>query len=164
MNWYLLQIKPKGHGRAFENLQRQGFDVFCPLIVKTTKKNNKFLNRKSPLVPGYLFMGTAVDPVPWNSINGTRGVSRAVSLDGTYRPVNTHIIKGLKCRCDKDDVIQKMSGIIAGDRVKIERGPFSDFICNVEEIADNKRVWILIDLLQKQTKTEISLDDLSKIN
>ena len=57
-----------------------------------------------------------------------------------------------------------MSGIIAGDRVKTERGPFSDFICNVEEIADNKRVWILIDLLQKQTKTEISLDDLSKIN
>ena len=164
MNWYLLQIKPKGHGRAFENLQRQGFDVFCPLIVKTTKKNNQFLNRKIPLFPGYLFMGTPVDPVPWNSINGTRGVSRAVSLDGTYRPVNTHIIKGLKCRCDKDDVVQKMSGIIAGDRVKIERGPFSDFICNVEEIADNKRVWILIDLLQKQTKTEISLDDLSKIN
>ena len=164
MNWYLLQIKPNGHDRALEHLQRQGFDVFCPLIVKTTKKNNKFLNRKIPLFPGYLFMGTSVDPVPWNSINGTRGVSRAVSLDGTYRPVNIHIIKGLKCRCDKDDVVQKMSGIIAGDRVKIERGPFSDFICNVEEIADNKRVWILIDLLQKQTKTEISLDDLSKIN
>ena len=57
-----------------------------------------------------------------------------------------------------------MSGIIAGDRVKIERGPFSDFISYVEEIADNKRVWILIDILQKQTKAEISLHDLSKIN
>ena len=75
----------------------------------------------------------------------------------------TSVIKGLKCRCDKDDVVQKMSGIIAGDRVKIERGPFSDFICNVEEIADNKRAWILIDLLQKQTRTEIALTELSKI-
>tara|TARA_B100001173_G_scaffold273856_1_gene253157 strand:+ start:86 stop:580 length:495 start_codon:yes stop_codon:yes gene_type:complete len=164
MNWYLLQIKPNGHGRAFENLQRQGFDVFCPLILKTTKKNSRFLNRTIPLFPGYLFMGTPIDPVPWNSINGTRGVSKVVSLDGTYRPVNTHIIEGLKCRCDKDGVVQKMGGIIAGDRVKIERGPFSDFICNVEEIADNKRVWVLIDLLQKQTRTEISLDDLYKIN
>ena len=164
MHWYLLQTKPNSHAKACENLKQQGFNVFCPLIVKTTKKNNKFLNRKIPLFPGYLFIGTSVDPVPWNSINGTRGVSRAVSLDGTYRPVNTQIIEGLKCRCDKDDVVQKMGGIIAGDRVKIKRGPFSDFICNVEEIADNKRVWILIDLLQKQTKTEISLDDLYKIN
>lgn len=109
-------------------------------------------------------MGTPIEPIPWNSVNGTRGVSKAVTLDGTYRPVNTHIIEGLKYRCDKDDVIQKMDGIIAGDRVKIERGPFSDFICTVEEIADNRRAWILIDLLQKQTRAKISLTELSKIN
>ncbi len=108
-------------------------------------------------------MGTPMEPVPWNSINSTRGISKAVTLDGTYRPVNTQIIEGLKYRCDEGDVIQKMDGIIVGDRVKIERGPFSDFICSVDEIADNKRAWILIDLLQKQTRTEIAMTELSKI-
>ena len=109
-------------------------------------------------------MGTVIEPVPWNSINGTRGVSKAVTLDGTYQPVDTQIIEGLKYRCDTDYIIQKIGDIIQGDRVKIERGPFADFICKVDEIADNKRAWILIDLLHKQTRAEIALNDLSKIN
>ena len=58
MNWYLLQTKPNAHVMACENLRRQGFDVFLPLITKTTKKNGKFLDIKTPLFPGYLFMGT----------------------------------------------------------------------------------------------------------
>ena len=164
MRWYLLQTKPNSHAKACENLKQQGFNVFCPLIVKTTKKNNKFLNRKIPLFPGYIFMGTVIEPVPWNSINGTRGVSKAVTLDGTYQPVDTQIIEGLKYRCDTDYIVQQIGDIIRGDRVKIERGPFADFICKVDEIADNKRAWILIDLLHKQTRTEIALNDLSKIN
>ncbi len=164
MNWYLLQNKPNAYLRACKNLKQQGFYVFCPLILKTTKKNNKFLNRTIPLFPGYLFLGAPIEPVPWNTINGTRGVSKAVTLDGLYHPVNNTIIEGLKYRCDQDSVIRQLDSIIPGDRVKIEQGPFSDFICTVEEIADNRRAWILIDLLQKQTRAEISLTELSKIN
>ena len=163
MNWYLLQTKPNVHVMACENLRRQGFDVFLPLITKTTKKNDKFLDVKAPLFPGYIFMGTATDPVPWKSVNGTRGVSAAVTLDGVYRPVNSEIIEGLRCRCDNDGVIQSLNDIIPGDRVKVEKGPFAEFICTVESIQDNRRAWVLIDLLQQKTRSEISMNDLSKI-
>ena len=164
LNWYLLQTKPNAQVKASENLKRQGFDVFCPLILKTAKKTNKFFSRTIPLFPGYLFMGSLTQPVPWNSVNGTRGISKAVTLDGKYRPMSTLIIEGLKHRCDKHGVIQQMSDILKGDRVKIQRGPFTDFICNVDQISESKRAWVLIDLLQKQTRANISLDDLSKIN
>ena len=143
---------------------RQGFKVFLPLIVKTSKKKGKFLDRKTPLFPGYIFMGTSIDPVPWKTINGTRGISRAVTLGGTYRPVNASIIKGLKYRCDKRGIIQNIDDIVSGDRAKIEKGPFADFICNVDKIEANRRVWVFINFLQQQTKAEISLDALSKIN
>ena len=82
MNWYLLQTKPHAHARACENLRRQGFDVFAPLITKTTKKNGRFLDLKAPLFPGYLFMGSSIDPVPWKSING-REASKAVYFETT---------------------------------------------------------------------------------
>ena len=164
MNWYLLQTKPNAHVIAFENLRRQGFDVFMPFIIKTTKKNGRFLDIKSPLFPGYVFMGTSSNPIPWKSVNGTRGVSRAVTLDGVYRSVSDHIIGGLKSRCDKDGVIQSLNNIVLGDLVKIERGPFSEFICTVDQVSDDQRAWVLIDLLQQQTRAEVSLDDLSKIN
>ena len=164
VNWYLLKTKPNAHVTACDNLKRQGFDVFLPLITKTTQKNGKFLDIKAPLFPGYLFMGTSVDPIPWKSVNGTRGISKAVSLDGVYRSISAHIIDGLGRRCDKDGVIQSLNDIVPGDRGKIERGPFSEFICSVDQITDYQRAWVLIDLLNQQIKAEVSLDDVSKIS
>ena len=163
MNWYLLQTKPNAHSTACDHLKRQGFDVFLPLITKTTKKNGKFLDGKTPLFPGYLFLGTSIDPVPWKSVNGTRGISAAVTLDGVYRPVNNNIVEGLQRRCDDGCVIQSLSDIVPGDRVKIERGPFAEFICTVDDIQDNRRAWVLIDLLQRQTRSAVSLNDLSRL-
>ena len=164
MNWYLLQTKPNAHITACEHLSKQGFEAFLPLIVKTTKKNGKFLDIKIPLFPGYVFMGTSSDSIPWKSINGTRGVSKAVTLDGVYRPVCAHIIEGLRGRCDNGGVVQSLRDIDVGDRVKIERGPFTDFICTIDNIEDNKRALVLIDLLHQQTRADVSLDDVSKID
>ena len=164
MNWYLLQTKPNAHVMACENLRRQGFDVFLPLVTKTTKKNGKFLDAEAPLFPGYLFMGTSSDPVPWKSVNGTKGISRAVTLDGVYRSVSAHIIEGLQQRCDEHGFFKSLYDIDLGDRAKIERGPFSEFVCTVDQIKDDKRAWVLIDLLQQQTKAEVSLDDVSIIH
>ena len=109
-------------------------------------------------------MGSSIDPIPWKSVNGTRGISKAVTLDGAYRPVSKSIIKGLQCRCDSNGVIQSLNNIIPGDRVKIERGPFADFICTVEDIQDEQRAWILIDLLRQKTRSKVSLNDISKIH
>ena len=164
MNWHLLQTKPNAHVTACQNLRRQGFEVFLPLITKTTKKNGKFLDIKTPLFPGYVFMGTSSDPVPWKSVNGTRGISKAVTLDGVYRPINTHIIEDLQQRCGENGIIQRLDNIAPDDRAKIERGPFAEFICTVDDIQDDQRAWVLINLLKQQTRAEVSLNDVSKIN
>ena len=162
MNWYLLQTKPNAYATACENLKRQGFDFFLPLITKTTKRNGKFLNVKIPVFPGYLFLGTSIDPIPWKSINGTRGISKAVTLDGIYRSVNSGIIEGLQQRCNEQGIFQSLDDIDVGDRIKIERGPFADFICTIDKIEDGRRAWVLIDLLQRQVKAVVSVEDVSK--
>ena len=164
MNWYILQTKPNAYATAYENLKRQGFDVFLPLTTKTTKKNGKFLDIKIPLFPGYLFMGTSINPIPWKSINGTRGISKVVTLDGVYRPISTRFIEGLKQRCNENGIVQQLAEIASDDRAKIERGPFAEFICTVDDIQDDRRALVLIDILQQRIKTKVSLGDISKIN
>ena len=164
MNWYLLQTKPSAHFTACEHLRRQGFEVFLPVIIKTTKTKGKFLDNKVPLFPGYLFMGTSMECIPWKSVNGTRGISKAVTLDGIYRPLSLYIIEGLQSRCDEHGVLRRLNDVVAADRVKIERGPFAEFICTVDQIKDDRRTWVLMDILQQQIRAEVSLDDVSKIN
>ena len=162
MNWYLLQTKPNAHIIAYKNLTRQGFEVFMPLIATTTKKGGKFVNNTAPLFPSYLFIGTLLNKISWNSINATRGVSKALTLDGKYRPVDPNIVEGIKCRCDDFNVLQTIDKIKIGDRVKIEKGPFAEFICSVEKITNDKRAWILIDLLNQQTRVKVPMNFLSK--
>ena len=38
------------------------------------------MDKLKPLFPGYFFMGTDLNQIPWNNINATRGVSKAVTL------------------------------------------------------------------------------------
>lgn len=132
--------------------------------MTTAKKEKKFLNKTSPLFPGYLFLGTSIDPVPWRGVNGTRGVSKAVTLDGVYRPVNNHIIEGLKSRCDKHGIMQRLNDIVPGDRIKIESGPFADFVCCVDKIKNDHRAWVLLHLLQQEVRVQVSLENISKIS
>ena len=163
MKWYLIQTKPNRYKLAEEHLLRQGYNVFLPLMKKTSKKGVKFVNNLIPLFPGYLFLGSKLENIPWKSINATRGVSKAITLDGQYRSIRYEIIKGIKSRCDQNDILKSMEHIKASDRARIESGPFADFICSVEKIDDRNRAWVLIDLLQQQTYTIISSNNLIKI-
>ncbi len=163
MHWFLLKTKPRAHFIARENLKRQGFEVFLPLLSKTTRKRQKFVNNTTPLFPGYLFIGTSLNEVSWKSINATRGVAKAVTLDGKYRNINPEIIQGLKSRCDAMGIIQHVDEVVSGDRVKIERGPFANFICLVDKIVDNQRAWVLIEILHQQTRANVAIFDISKV-
>ena len=136
---------------------------FYHLLLKRKKKYPVF-GCQSPTLSRLSFLGTAIGTIPWRSINGTRGVSKAVTLDGIYRPVSNYIIEGLQDRCDEQGVLRRLNDIIAADRVKIERGPFAEYICTVEHIKDEQRAWVLIETLQQQKRAEVSLDDVSKID
>lgn len=162
MKWYLIQTKSNAYSIATNNLRRQGFEVFQPLIIKTSREAKKFVTSTIPLFPSYLFLGSNFEQIPWKSINATRGVSKIVTLDGNYRPISEQIINSLKFRCDSNNVLKMKKSVRVGDRMKIENGPFSEFICEVENIDANQRVWVLIELLQQKTRTQVSIRDLAQ--
>lgn len=161
MNWYLIQTKPKSHQLASRHLKQQGFEVFLPQILKTAREIRKFSTSASPLFPNYLFMGHKSEIRQWKSINSTRGVSRAVTLDGRYRPIDQKLIESLKCRCNSEGIIQETAFISPGDRLKIDCGPFSEFLCEVERVVPDKRVWVLIDLMEQKIRANLKVSDLS---
>ena len=164
MDWYILQTKPNAYKIASKNLKQQGFEVFLPLMVKTFKRGGKFVNDTIPLFPSYLFMGSANNKISWSSVNSTKGILRAVTLDGKYRSLNRTLIDGLKRRCNSQNILVEMDDIASGDYVKIEKGPFADFVCQVEKISEKARAWVLIQSLERTTRANISVSDLSKID
>ena len=75
LNWYLVQLKPNGHRLAKANLERQGFKTFLPLQNVTKRSAHKFVDRRVPLFPGYMFVKLDIAQNDWRKVNSTLGVA-----------------------------------------------------------------------------------------
>lgn len=163
-NWYLLQYKPNSMLKATLHLERQGIQVFCPNILQTFRRRKKFITRKSPLFPGYIFININNNLVSWKSINSTYGVNKIVSFGKYPCRVPIEIIQNLKKSCDQNNVIFNFSNLEIGDDIKFEKGPFTTLIGKILKIDNDKRIWILLEYMNKKTKITSKIEHLRKLN
>ena len=155
-SWYLAQLKPNGAARATRNLTRQGFETFYPLEDVTRRVSGKFIQKPRPLFPGYLFVALDIQSGPWRSVNSTQGVSRLVSFGREPSPVPGGLIDSLRRRCDENGLLKQLDEFQPGETVSVTWGPFADFVGQVEKIAPDKRVFVLMEMMG--AKTRVILD------
>ena len=153
--WYLAQFKPNAHQLANVNLQRQGFATFLPMENVTVKSGGRFVDKKRPLFPGYLFVAFDSARGGWRAINSTHGISRVVSFGGRPEAVPQALITGIMERCDGEGNILPPNHLKAGDHVQIVEGPMAEFLATIETLGPEQRVWVLLDILGKQTRVSL---------
>ena len=71
-NWYLIKTKPRQEKIAIQNLENQGYMVFCPM--------SKINNRLVVLFPSYLLVQLDNKTQNWSTINLTMGISHFVKF------------------------------------------------------------------------------------
>lgn len=153
--WYLAQIKPNCLKIAERNLRRQGVRIFLPRIRETSRQRGRFATRLKPLFPGYIFVAFDAARQGCRTINSTYGISRLVNVGARPATVPAGLIGQLQQRCDGDSTFQPAEVLHQGDAVRITTGPFADFLATIEQIAPDRRVWILIDLMGRETRTAV---------
>lgn len=157
-NWFLVQVKPNSHNIAKRNLQRQGFEVFCPKQKVTQRRSGRFVEVEQLLFPGYIFVGFETGSSPWRSINSTYGVSKLVSFrGGEPEQVPNSLIIGLKSRCGDDSVLRNDLELKSGSMVRFASGPFADFVASIETIESDQRAWILMDMMGSKLRMSASV-------
>ena len=162
--WYLLSVKSNAYRLAEENLTRQGFGIFSPKHNSTKKKGSRFLDQLQPLFPGYLFAEVSKSSPEVRALRYTRGVNKVISFTDRYYPLKKSLIENLRLHCDADDVFLPNYSFKAGDRVKIEHGPFTSFFGKIISTKSSLRVQILMEFLTISAKTEISTSNISFIS
>lgn len=151
------------HQLAVRNLNRQGFQTFLPLQKTTERKAMRFSNNLKPLFSGYMFVTFDAQTAPWRKINNTMGVSKLVSFDGYPKSVPIDLVSGLKSRCDHSGKLLPPALLNKDDDVQILTGPFASFIAKVEELDEQKRVWVLIELMGQSTRISLKSEYLKTI-
>lgn len=159
--WFVVQLKPNAEAIAKRNLLRQGMQIFAPFEEVTARKARKLVQTRKALFPGYLFVSFDQDAVRWRTVSGTLGVNRLVSF-AADRPaqVPLGLISSLMRRCDPSGKLLPPRFLHGGDVVRVTNGPFADFIGTVEQIAPDQRIWVLLDILGKNTRVAIRSADL----
>ncbi len=159
--WVLVHTKAKQEKRANENLIKQGFKTFLPLILRS--KNSSQIKQPVPIFPSYLFVEIDLSLENWGVVNSTYGVSNIVMFSDKFTPISPEIILAMRKKLDAHDVYQEDVSIIdfeKGDFVSIKRGRFAGIDAIFLSKKSNHRVTLLLKLLNTTVSTDLPESDL----
>jgi transcriptional antiterminator RfaH len=154
--WYLVQSKPRNEARALENLVRQGYETYLPLMEVERLQRGKLLKKMEPLFPRYLFLHLEEGNDNWGPIRSTLGVAGLVRFGQAYAVVSDEVMAAVRERTQ--DI--KKSLFESGDNIRVVSGPLLG-LEGVFEIADGEqRSFVLLEFMQKQQRVSVSTADL----
>ena len=159
--WVLIYTKAKQEIKANENLQKQGFKTFLPLIAPTNK--NSKLNSPVPVFPRYFFAQINLELDNWTSIKSSYGVSRIVMFSENFTSIPNNIIKLIQDKLNEAGVYKEDISIVdyqRGDPVSIKEGRFAGIDAIFLSKKSKDRVRLLLKLLNTSVVAEITQSDI----
>lgn len=160
IEWRLAQIRPNADRMAIRNLARQGFSTFQPLELVTTIRRGQFIPRYRSFFPGYMFVGYPAAAAPWSLVNSTYGVSRLVRFGDKAAAVPGSLIAELQAACDAQGVMSMGANLAVGSNVEITSGAFAGLLGEIERLTPDRRAFMLIEFLGKQTRANLPVAQL----
>lgn len=158
ITWYAAYTQPNAEAKAVEHLARQGYSVYLPRYRRSVRHARRRALVLRPLFPRYLFVGLDRLTQRWRPIRSTCGVVGLVASGDEPVPVASGIVDGLR-RQESDgafDLLSPAGRLRAGDAVRVTEGPFADFVGRLLGMADHERVFVLLELLGRTVRAEVS--------
>ena len=155
--WVLIYTKAKEEKKANENLQKQGFKTFLPLIARTNKDDG--FSSLVPVFPRYFFVQINLKLDNWTYINSSYGVSKIVMFSEKFTPIPNHIIKLIQNKLDESGIYKEEVSVVdyqKGDSVCIKEGRFAGVDAIFLSKKSKDRVRLLLKLLNTSVVTEIT--------
>ena len=164
LNWYLVYSKPRQERCSLENLERQGFECFLPLISVEKLRRKVIVVLQEPLFPRYLFirLDASQEGRSWNPIRSTTGVSRLVTFGQIPAKVDDQLVATIRSSVSGVGIRQRH--FEPGEVVRINDGPFAGLEAVYQMPDGDARVMVLIDILSKKVSLSVEPPSLSKIS
>jgi transcriptional antiterminator RfaH len=161
--WYVIQTKPGNEYRVETNLSSQGIETFLPLYESHQYCRGRIIQKVAPFFPNYLFAKLDLD-LHYYKVKWTRGVSKLLSFGNGPIPISEKVIKTIKNRMGKDNLIKLGEEWKEGDVVEIASGHFKGLMGVFQKRMSGKgRVRILLSMLGVDVPVQISQWQLKKV-
>ena len=160
--WYVVHSKPREEQKALENLQKQGFECFLPMMTLEKLVRGRVKSVTEPLFNRYLFVQTQSQNQNFSVIKSTLGVHRLVSFGPLPSQVSDTLIETIRSLASLlgSEINDSRSLIRSGDEVMLVEGPFKGLKGIFHESSGTKRAFVFIELLHKQHIIQVDKSDI----
>lgn len=163
--WFVTRTECRREITAATSIAKAGFLVYFPLRTVEVRHARKLTEETRPLFPRYVFAHGVLANA--GKVNFCRGAIRRgliVDSNGNASVVSERIIDGIKRR---EEALRRRpkhdgsSGYIAGEIIRIERGPYASF--DVQYIGEeNGKAMVLAQLFGSGRLATIDIGDLPR--
>ena len=143
--WYVVHAKPRAEVRALENLERQGFEVFLPMIALQKVRRAKLANVTEPMFSRYLFLRTTNGMQDLSVVRSTLGVSQLVRFGLVAAKVPHLWVEAMRAQ-----PLLRETFLKSGDKVVLAEGMLKGLEAIYLQPDGELRAMVLIDLLSRQ--------------
>lgn len=158
-NWYLVYAKPRQESVAQENLIRQGYETYLPLIRQVRKRRGRRAAVIGPMFPRYLFIHLDNQSDNWGPIRSTLGVVSLVRFGHAAAQLPDNLIATLQQREDAEGIqVLPSDDYRPGTRVRITDGSFAGYEGVFLAKSGRDRVVLLLDILGKHTRAVVGAE------
>ena len=157
--WYVVHCHPNGEQKASFHLNRQGFDAYLPLQQKTRRHARRVEQVTRPLFPRYMFVRLDLETSSWRPIQSTVGVSLLICRGELPAAVPTGIVEEIQARENEKGVVVPNLNFREGEKIQVINGPLLDQIGLFKTVDSNQRIVILLNLLGREIKARLPIED-----
>lgn len=160
MNWYPVYTKPRQERIARENLKRQSFEVYLPLMKVRRKRRGKWVETIEPMFARYLFVQLEPGTTCMAGIRSTRGVTGLVRFGSALVPVPEPFISVLLQTADAETGVHTPEpGLLQeGDTVVLTDGPLADLDVIYKAADGDARAIVLLNMLGTETEVVVPVE------
>lgn len=160
--WYLIHTRPRQERIALENIERQGYGAFLPLMrTPKRRQGGRLADVVEPMFPRYLFVRLNTTTDNWRPLHSTLGVSALVRFGTEPARVPGDLVELLRGQADEEGIRDiARPAPKPGMRVRIAAGPFAGFEGIFQARSGKERVILLLEVASRAARVEIDEKDI----
>jgi transcriptional antiterminator RfaH len=155
VNWVAVNTHPHKEAFAVENLQRQKFLAYCPLIRRRITHARRSQDVLRPLFPSYIFVRVDAATQNWRSISSTFGVRTLICCGARLSYLGDDFIRSLQAREIDGAIIRPENPYTVGQEVRVSGGAFDGLVATIIEMDEKDRLVVLMNLLNRPVKVKL---------
>src|ERR1700730_6010229 len=153
--WVVVNTQSHREPNALDNLSRQGFRAYCPLVRKRVRHARRTQDVLRPLFPSYLFVQIDPDAQRWRPILSTFGVRTLLRCGERLSFIPDEFIDNLKSREIEGAIARPARPYKLGQQVRVAGGAFDGLVATIIEMDERDRIVVLMDMLNRSVNVKL---------